>query len=44
MPYLISFVAGAVAGIYVSNSTANVAKYALGAAAIFVGGKYVKAW
>lgn len=44
MPYLVIFGAGVVAGVYVSNKTENLLMTALGAAAIYAGGKYVKAW
>jgi|GEM_PF-2632512 len=44
MPLLIAAGVGLVAGIYVSNKTADLAMVALAGGAIFVGGKYVKAW
>jgi len=44
MPYLIVAALGFAGGVYVSNKTADLAMLGLAAGAVFVGGKYVKAW
>lgn len=44
LPYLVVFAVGAAAGIYATSKTEDIAKLALLGGAIFVGGKYAKAW
>jgi len=44
MPYVLAAAAGGIAALWASNAADDYVKYALAAGAIYVAGKYVKAW